>query len=54
MYKKIFLLVLFLNFFLGFSQPISLYKQFFGRYDFTMVGNTLNTASNGMGNLVQY
>ncbi|MEG1239469.1 MAG: gliding motility-associated C-terminal domain-containing protein [Flavobacterium sp.] len=49
MYKKIFLLVLFLNFFLGFSQPISLYKQFFGRYDFTMVGNTLNTASNGTG-----
>src|SRR5690606_37281869 len=48
MYKKIFLLVLFLNFFLGFSQPISLYRQFFGSYDFTMIGNTLNTAENSI------
>ncbi|SFN93331.1 gliding motility-associated C-terminal domain-containing protein [Paenimyroides ummariense] len=49
MYKKIFLVVLLLNSILGFSQPISLYKQFYGRFDFTMVGNTLNTASNGTG-----
>ncbi len=48
MYKKIFLLVLLFNFFLGFSQPISLYRQFFGSYDFTMIGNTLNTAENSI------
>ncbi|MEO8516366.1 MAG: gliding motility-associated C-terminal domain-containing protein [Flavobacterium sp.] len=31
------------------SQNISLYNQFNGRYDFTFVGNTLNTAENGTG-----
>lgn len=31
------------------SQNISLYNQFNGRYDFTFIGNTLNTAENGTG-----
>jgi len=31
------------------SQNIALYNQFNGRYDFTFVGNTLNTAENGTG-----
>lgn len=31
------------------SQDISLYNQFNGRYDFTFIGNTLNTAENGTG-----
>ncbi|WP_300565562.1 gliding motility-associated C-terminal domain-containing protein [Flavobacterium sp.] len=31
------------------SQNITLYSQFNGRYDFTFVGNTLNTAENGTG-----
>ena len=38
------LLVLILNF--GFSQNVSLYKQFNGRFDFTFIGNTMNTARN--------
>lgn len=41
MYKKIFSIFLFLCFYSGFSQPISLYRQFLGQYDFTMIGNTL-------------
>lgn len=49
--KKTLLLVLFL---LGFSFAgkaqvnINLYEQFNGRYDFTFVGNTLNTEENGV------
>ena len=31
----------------GFSQKISLYKQFYGSYDFTMMGNTMNVKANG-------
>ncbi|MFT3795809.1 gliding motility-associated C-terminal domain-containing protein [Flavobacterium sp.] len=31
----------------GFSQDVSLYHQFYGKYDFTFVGNTLNPAPNG-------
>lgn len=30
-----------------YSQKISLYKQFYGSYDFTMLGNTLNLIQNG-------
>ena len=29
------------------SQDISLYQQFNGRYDFTLIGNTLNVEPNG-------
>lgn len=43
--KKILLFILFV-FQLGFSQNISLYNQFNGRYDFTFVGNTLNPIEN--------
>ncbi|MFM9988527.1 gliding motility-associated C-terminal domain-containing protein [Flavobacterium sp.] len=32
-----------------YSQNISLYNQFNGRYDFTFIGNTLNTDENGTG-----
>ena len=32
-----------------YSQNISLYNQFNGRYDFTFIGNTLNTDENGNG-----
>lgn len=45
-------LLLFFTFFAitsGFSQvDITLYEQFNGRYDFTFVGNTLNTAENNL------
>lgn len=41
MYKKVLAILLFLCVFSGFSQPISLYRQFAGSYDFTMIGNTL-------------
>lgn len=41
MCKKILPILLFLCFLPGFSQPISLYRQFLGSYDFTMIGNTL-------------
>lgn len=41
MCKKILPILLFLCFLPGFSQPISLYRQFAGSYDFTMIGNTL-------------
>lgn len=30
-----------------FSQKISLYKQYYGSYDFTMLGNTMNKEANG-------
>lgn len=46
MYKKIFTILLFLCFYSAFSQPISLYRQFLGQYDFTMIGNTLSTTQN--------
>ncbi|WP_299123975.1 gliding motility-associated C-terminal domain-containing protein [uncultured Winogradskyella sp.] len=32
-----------------YAQDISLYQQFNGRYDYTAIGNTLNTAENGFG-----
>lgn len=31
----------------SFAQKISLYKQFYGSYDFTMLGNTMNVKANG-------
>ena len=43
--KKLLVFILFV-FQLSFSQNISLYNQFNGRYDFTFVGNTLNPAEN--------
>ena len=43
--KKLLVFILFI-FQLSFSQSISLYNQFNGRYDFTFVGNTLNPAEN--------
>ncbi|HLU51645.1 MAG TPA: hypothetical protein VKZ42_05725, partial [Flavobacteriaceae bacterium] len=49
MYKKILTALLFMFFFSGFSQPISLYRQFLGQYDFTMIGNTLNVGPNTQG-----
>lgn len=43
--KKLLVFILFI-YQLTFSQSISLYNQFNGRYDFTFVGNTLNPAEN--------
>ena len=34
---------------LGFGQEVSLLNQFNGRFDYTAIGNTLNTAENGGG-----
>lgn len=31
----------------AFAQKISLYKQFYGSYDYTMLGNTMNVQANG-------
>lgn len=46
--KKILLCLLFLSVFTGLAQvPVNIYEQFNGRYDFTFVGNTLNTVENG-------
>jgi gliding motility-associated-like protein len=41
-----FFIIIFLISNLFFSQDISLYKQFNGRYDFVFIGNTLNLAEN--------
>lgn len=30
-----------------YAQDVSLYRQFYGRYDYTAIGNTLNTSENG-------
>lgn len=35
--------------FFAFSQPVKLFKQYTGRYDFFVIGNTMNTAPNGTG-----
>ncbi|MFY0603518.1 MAG: gliding motility-associated C-terminal domain-containing protein [Flavobacteriaceae bacterium] len=32
----------------GFAQDVQLFKQFGGRIDFTMIGNTMNLAENGL------
>jgi|GEM_PF-2073289 len=36
-----------------YSQKVSLYKQFYGSYDFTMIGNTMNIKANGDPNSCQ-
>ena len=46
---KILRLLLFLSGFLAYSQPVTLFKQYTGNYDFYMIGNTMNTAPNGSG-----
>lgn len=47
MYKKILSVVaLMFASSLSFSQEFSLYQQFYGHYDFTMIGNTLNYDAN--------
>ncbi|MBT8245552.1 MAG: T9SS type B sorting domain-containing protein [Winogradskyella sp.] len=40
------MLLLLINLFSG-AQDISLFQQFNGRYDYTAIGNTLNTSENG-------
>ncbi|WCM42033.1 gliding motility-associated C-terminal domain-containing protein [Flavobacterium sp. CBA20B-1] len=32
-----------------FAQKVSFYKQFYGSYDYTMLGNTMNVQANGQG-----
>ena len=49
MKKNLTLLILLLPIFL-LAQPVDLFQQFNGRYDFTAFGNTLNEAENGSGN----
>ena len=39
--------IIILNFCSVFGQNVALYQQFNGKYDFTMVGNTMNVAENG-------
>ncbi|MEG1239643.1 MAG: gliding motility-associated C-terminal domain-containing protein [Flavobacterium sp.] len=45
---KILRLFIFFSCFFAFSQPIKLFKQYTGRYDFFMIGNTMNTVPNGI------
>ena len=45
-YKLGCFIVLFFHFFEVKGQDISLYQQFNGNYDFTFIGNTMNTAEN--------
>ena len=52
MLKKHFLSAIWLATFLVIplkAQTIQLYNQFLGKYDFTMIGNTLNMQENGVG-----
>src|SRR5690606_41781181 len=44
--KKLILLLLLVFPLFVFSQPVQLFQQFNGRYDFTAVGNTLNAQPN--------
>ncbi|OAD90560.1 hypothetical protein A7A78_14730, partial [Aequorivita soesokkakensis] len=44
--KKLILLLIFVFPLFVFSQPVTLFQQFNGRYDFTAVGNTLNAQPN--------
>ena len=46
---KILRLFIFFSCFFAFSQPVKLFKQYTGRYDFFMIGNTMNSAPNGTG-----
>lgn len=47
--KKITLLVFLILSYCALAQPVTLFQQFNGQYDFTAFGNTLNTAENGGG-----
>ncbi|HBC05418.1 MAG TPA: hypothetical protein DC015_14775, partial [Aequorivita sp.] len=47
--KKLILLLTFVFPLFVFSQPVTLFQQFNGRYDFTAVGNTLNASENNAG-----
>lgn len=49
MIKNILLVFAFFFSFIGLGQPITNYRHFSGKYDFTMLGNTLNSAPNGSG-----
>lgn len=44
---KILRLFIFFLCFLAFSQPVKLFKQYTGRYDFFIIGNSMNTVPNG-------
>lgn len=46
---KILRLLIFFSCFFAFSQPVKLFKQYTGQYDFFVIGNTMNTAPNGTG-----
>lgn len=46
---KILRLLIFFSCFLAYSQPVKLFKQYTGRYDFFMIGNTMNSGPNGTG-----
>ncbi len=48
MIKILRFLILFSSF-LAYSQPVKLFKQYTGRYDFFMIGNTMNSNPNGTG-----
>src|SRR5690606_12711839 len=47
--KKLILLFILIFPLFVFSQPVTLFQQFNGRYDFTAVGNTLNSSENNNG-----
>ncbi len=51
--KKLFLLVFLLINMVVLAQPVTLFEQFNGRYDFTAFGNTLNTGPNSCNILTQ-
>ena len=51
--KKILLLAFLLLSSVIIAQPVTLFEQFNGRYDFTAFGNTLNTAANPCNILTQ-
>ena len=47
--RKLLLLLFVTSLFqLNAQVPVSLYEQFNGRYDFVMIGNTLNTYENNL------
>ncbi|MDP2687443.1 MAG: CARDB domain-containing protein, partial [Aequorivita sp.] len=48
--KKLILLLIFTFPIFAIAQPVTLFQQFNGRYDFTAVGNTLNEFPNSVGN----
>jgi gliding motility-associated-like protein len=45
-YNIFLFIILFLSSFFGFGQNVSFYEQINGRYEFTFIGNTLNTGEN--------